>query len=36
VEVEVWNRTDPGAAEVLTRLRAEYRERFGHDPEPVR
>jgi hypothetical protein len=35
VEAEVWYRTDPGAAEIRTRVWAEYREHFGHDPEPV-
>jgi hypothetical protein len=36
VEAEVGHRNDPSAAEIRTRLRAEYRERFGRDPEPVR
>jgi hypothetical protein len=32
---ELYPRRDPEAAAVLARLRAEYRERFGHDPEPL-
>jgi hypothetical protein len=34
VENGLRHRRDQAAAEVLARLRAEYRERFGHDPEP--
>jgi hypothetical protein len=36
VEAQLRPRTDSGASEVLARLRAEYRERFGHDPGPVK
>ena len=32
VEAQLGPRTDSGASKVLARLRAEYRERFGHDP----
>jgi hypothetical protein len=33
VKCELWHSKDPGAAGVLPPLRAEYRERFGHDPD---
>jgi hypothetical protein len=33
VKYELFYSKDPGAAGVLPRLKAEYRERFGHDPE---
>lgn len=33
-EVELYHRRDPAADEVRARLQAEYREQFGHDPEP--
>jgi hypothetical protein len=33
-EVELYHRGDPDADAVRARLSAEYRARFGHDPEP--
>jgi hypothetical protein len=33
-ECELWRQTHCDAPAVLARLRAEYQERFGHDPEP--
>ena len=34
VQAELRQRRDPAAPEVLGRLRAEYREHFGRDPQP--
>jgi hypothetical protein len=31
-----WHQPGPDSAAALARLRAEYRERFGHDPGPVK
>jgi hypothetical protein len=36
VRAELHTRRDPNAAEVFARLEADYREQFGHDPEPRR
>jgi hypothetical protein len=34
VRAELYQRGDQDAGAVLPRLQAEYRERFGHDPDP--
>jgi hypothetical protein len=33
-ELNLWDQSDRDAPAVLARLRAEYRERFGREPEP--
>jgi hypothetical protein len=34
VEAELWHEPDQAAAPILARLKAEYRQQFGHDPVP--
>jgi hypothetical protein len=35
VEAELWYEPDQAAAPIRARLKAEYRQQFGHDPQPL-